>query len=566
MNLKGNLVFSKDGQIKFVPTKKYSYIGLCNYLEDAMVGFEPKDADYAFVVINTEASYQKPHYATSGYDQITNRPVMNLGFLNPDYKKCMNLVEYCFKQNEQKTALALYIGGEFGYNLRSLTSMKRGKTLMISNDGNIFVNGQNDYVGIFKNGYYFTTIFEISDSNPVWRKVSSEFYEKDMVEFKNLGGEKWCVKFGAIEDFNKFWNLLGLYELTSNILDTNVDINFEEESVVTDNDKPKILTSTNSRITYDYKGLNEYRNMYFSDVYRISVDGVYVGERHIDSSYNRDLFFICGKDEKFTQDDYEDLAHQYTEILTADEGCVIAKNEDDMLFAVDELGEKPNTEFYGFVLSSESGSDEIIEVSVIADESNVITEANTEATNLDYNANPIATIILLEQTHEIFYTDNEQSTVFRANNIGEIINNSDFVHGEIYERFVAALENNPTITRYYATYFDGMYDFEDDSESVSELSNENIEEENNEYDPYLILSKYDLEKTDDKFRYQLLGRLQADCEYYLNAGAHNPKVLWAGNEKEQIEIMRALWESFSIKPQWLSLEQINKYAVLMGVE
>ena len=31
------------------------------------------------------------------------------------------------------------------------------------------------------------------------------------------------------------------------------------------------------------------------------------------------------------------------------------------------------------------------------------------------------------------------------------------------------------------------------------------------------------------FRYQLLGRLQADCEYYLNYGNRNIKRLWAGN-------------------------------------
>ena len=31
------------------------------------------------------------------------------------------------------------------------------------------------------------------------------------------------------------------------------------------------------------------------------------------------------------------------------------------------------------------------------------------------------------------------------------------------------------------------------------------------------------------FRYQLLGRLQADCEYYLNYGNRNIRRLWAGN-------------------------------------
>ena len=35
---------------------------------------------------------------------------------------------------------------------------------------------------------------------------------------------------------------------------------------------------------------------------------------------------------------------------------------------------------------------------------------------------------------------------------------------------------------------------------------------------------------DLKFRYMLLGRLQADCEYYLGFGNKSPHRLWAGSE------------------------------------
>lgn len=42
---------------------------------------------------------------------------------------------------------------------------------------------------------------------------------------------------------------------------------------------------------------------------------------------------------------------------------------------------------------------------------------------------------------------------------------------------------------------------------------------------------------DLKFRYMLLGRLQADCEYYLGFGNKSPHRLWAGSEKTQIEYM-----------------------------
>ena len=42
---------------------------------------------------------------------------------------------------------------------------------------------------------------------------------------------------------------------------------------------------------------------------------------------------------------------------------------------------------------------------------------------------------------------------------------------------------------------------------------------------------------DLKFRYMLLGRLQADCEYYLGFGNKSSRRLWAGSEKTQIEYM-----------------------------
>lgn len=66
---------------------------------------------------------------------------------------------------------------------------------------------------------------------------------------------------------------------------------------------------------------------------------------------------------------------------------------------------------------------------------------------------------------------------------------------------------------------------------------------------------------DDKFRYQLLDRLRSDCDYYLGYGNRYPKNLWAGSENEQIEFMKAIWNSFSdeAKPEWLTWEQIEEY-------
>ena len=72
---------------------------------------------------------------------------------------------------------------------------------------------------------------------------------------------------------------------------------------------------------------------------------------------------------------------------------------------------------------------------------------------------------------------------------------------------------------------------------------------------------------DLKFRYMLLGRLQADCEYYLGFGNKSSRRLWAGSEKTQIEYMTKIHDSFreNEKPEWLTMEQIKEYSNAMGV-
>lgn len=71
----------------------------------------------------------------------------------------------------------------------------------------------------------------------------------------------------------------------------------------------------------------------------------------------------------------------------------------------------------------------------------------------------------------------------------------------------------------------------------------------------------------DSFKYMLLGRMQSDCNFYLgdSSQSHNAKYLWAGDEKEHIENMKALWDSFpeDEKPAWLTMEQIEEYEMNM---
>ena len=72
--------------------------------------------------------------------------------------------------------------------------------------------------------------------------------------------------------------------------------------------------------------------------------------------------------------------------------------------------------------------------------------------------------------------------------------------------------------------------------------------------------------TDITYRYQMLSRMKADCEYALKAGSM--RHLWAENDPEkQIACMRAIWESFpdDAKPEWIGKEEIDQLAVQMGV-
>lgn len=71
-----------------------------------------------------------------------------------------------------------------------------------------------------------------------------------------------------------------------------------------------------------------------------------------------------------------------------------------------------------------------------------------------------------------------------------------------------------------------------------------------------------------EFLYYMLGRLEADCLYYLGNGRRFAGHLWAGNEREQIKLMRMIYrrlcEAFTA-PEWMSEEKINEYAEQMLV-
>ena len=67
----------------------------------------------------------------------------------------------------------------------------------------------------------------------------------------------------------------------------------------------------------------------------------------------------------------------------------------------------------------------------------------------------------------------------------------------------------------------------------------------------------------NSFNYQLLARLQQDCNYFLGFGARNKKHLWAQDAAEQIQKMKELYTALPEKPEWITLEDIEKYEVAM---
>jgi hypothetical protein len=66
------------------------------------------------------------------------------------------------------------------------------------------------------------------------------------------------------------------------------------------------------------------------------------------------------------------------------------------------------------------------------------------------------------------------------------------------------------------------------------------------------------EEKEKEFEYMLLGRLKSDCEYFLGYGCGSSR-LWAATVEEHIVKMKELWNLLPVKPEWLSMEQIEKY-------
>lgn len=65
-----------------------------------------------------------------------------------------------------------------------------------------------------------------------------------------------------------------------------------------------------------------------------------------------------------------------------------------------------------------------------------------------------------------------------------------------------------------------------------------------------------LQEQRQALEYQMLARLRSDCEYSLNTGENK---LWARNAQEQIDKMRELYNGLEVKPEWITLKDIDEY-------
>lgn len=67
----------------------------------------------------------------------------------------------------------------------------------------------------------------------------------------------------------------------------------------------------------------------------------------------------------------------------------------------------------------------------------------------------------------------------------------------------------------------------------------------------------------DKHNYMMLSRLKSDCEYFLGFGNGSERQLHQGNVEDQIKMMKELWNNLPVKPEWLTMDEINDYEAKM---
>lgn len=68
-----------------------------------------------------------------------------------------------------------------------------------------------------------------------------------------------------------------------------------------------------------------------------------------------------------------------------------------------------------------------------------------------------------------------------------------------------------------------------------------------------------------RFEYMMLGRLEADCLFYLGYGMRDANyALYYFDERTHIDEMLKLYGKIVVKPDWLTMDGICGYAERMG--
>lgn len=71
---------------------------------------------------------------------------------------------------------------------------------------------------------------------------------------------------------------------------------------------------------------------------------------------------------------------------------------------------------------------------------------------------------------------------------------------------------------------------------------------------------------DIRHNYMMLDRLKSDCDFYLGYGMRNAEYsLYCKDEKAQIKKMLHIYNSLTLKPVWLDVTGILRYAEQMKV-
>ena len=60
-----------------------------------------------------------------------------------------------------------------------------------------------------------------------------------------------------------------------------------------------------------------------------------------------------------------------------------------------------------------------------------------------------------------------------------------------------------------------------------------------------------------EFNYMMLDRLKSDCLYFLGYGNRSVNRLYYPTVEEHINEMKKLWHLLPVKPEWLTLQEIE---------